>query len=245
MNRKFFSIVLAALLVAGLTSFAFAADEISMYQGLGKSVNFRVGPGSDSEGVQVYSINYVYATGLFDEEGRIVSVYLDALEISTPNYDGASMPHFSGWPGTEGYNVTDHESGKVVGVSENTVEAITAEVNNWQTKRERGTAYGMNPWNEWDQQMDNFQELFVGMTVDEVEEWFARYCSDRNGRPLNPSTTNEADKAKVDKLTDAEKEMLVDVRTGATMSLNDSHGDLIAAIRDAYENRVQISIPAN
>ncbi len=62
------------------------------------------------------------------KNGRIINIVVDALELSTPNYDGSSMPHFSGWPGTTGYNVTDHESGKVTGVSENTVENITAEV---------------------------------------------------------------------------------------------------------------------
>lgn len=40
----------------------------------------------------------MYATVLFDKAGKIVDLETDELEVSTPNYDGASMPHFSGWP---------------------------------------------------------------------------------------------------------------------------------------------------
>lgn len=79
-------------------------------------------------------------------------------------------------------------------------------------------------------------------SVEEVEAWFAKYTSDRNGRPLNPATTNEQDLAKLATLTDAEKAMLADVVTGATMSLNDSHGNIIGAIRKSFENRVTIDL---
>ncbi|MHB0898540.1 MAG: LysM domain-containing protein, partial [Spirochaetales bacterium] len=66
---------------------------------------------------------------------------------------------------------------------------------------------------------------------------FARYFSDLNGRPLNPETKNDKDLAKVEKLTPAEKAMLVDVRSGATMSLNDAHGAYLAALKSAWDNR--------
>ncbi len=69
--------------------------------------------------------------------------------------------------------------------------------------------------------MDTFEQLFVGMTVDEVAEWFAKYTSDRNGRPLKAGSSNEADKAKYDALTNAEKDMLADVVTGANRVEND------------------------
>lgn len=219
--------------------------ETKVYQGLGKSANFRVGPGKDSKGVDVYSLNYVTASGLFDENGRIINIVVDALEVSTPNYDGASMPHFSGWPGTPGYNVTDHESGKVTGTSENTVENITAEVNGWKTKRERGKDYGMNPRNEWDKQMNFYQEFFKGKTVDEIEAWFSKSTSDINGRPLKEKSKNEKDKEKFNKLSDTEKKELVDVVAGATMSIKDSHGDILGAIKNAYENRVEVALPAS
>lgn len=235
--------ILKVLLIGGLllsTNSLFASTKL--YQGLGKSSNFRVGPGKDSKGVDVYSINYVTASGVFDEEGRIVNLRVDALEVSTPNYDGASMPHFSGWPNTQGYNVTDHESGEVVSISSNTVENISKEVGEWKTKRERGAAYGMNPRNEWDKQMDFYENYFRGKTVAEIEEWFAKYTSDVNGRPLKARSRNEQDKIKYEKLSEKEKADLVDIVAGATMSLKDNHGDILGAIKDAYDNRVEFII---
>ena len=243
MLKKSIYTLLAGSLFLGISSNLLA--ETKLYQGLGKTANLRVGPGKDSKEVNVYSLNYVTASGLFDEKGRIVNIVVDALELSTPNYDGSSMPHFSGWPGTMGYNVTDHDSGKVVGVSENTIENITAEVNGWKTKRERGKDYGMNPRNEWDKQMDFFQEFFKGKTVAEIEAWFAKSASDVNGRPLKEKSKNEKDKEKYSKLSDSEKKELVDVVAGATMSLRDSHGDIIGAIKNAYDNRVEVKLPAS
>lgn len=213
-----------------------------VYSGLGTVSNFRVGPGKDAEDVQVYSFNFVTADVLFDEEGRILNAYVDALEVSTPNYDGASMPHFSGWPGKEGYNVTDHETLEVSGVSENTDETITAEVNGWQTKRERGGEYGMNYGNDWYKQMDAYQEFFKGKTVAEIEEWFAKFTSDTNGRPLKEDSEDPTDQEKYAALTDEEKEELADVVSGATMSLSDGHGDIIGALKEAYENRVETTL---
>ena len=61
--------------------------------GLGLLSTHRVGPGSDDTGTPVYSINQVFANTLFDGEGRIAAIHVDQLEISTPNYDGAGMPH--------------------------------------------------------------------------------------------------------------------------------------------------------
>lgn len=235
--------LLKVLLIGGLllsTNSLFAATKL--YQGLGKSSNFRVGPGKDSKSIEVYSINYVTASGIFDEEGKIVNLRVDALEVSTPNYDGASMPHFSGWPNTQGYNVTDHESGEIVSLSSNTVENISKEVSEWKTKRERGAAYGMNPRNEWDKQMDFYENYFKGKTVAEIEEWFAKYTSDVNGRPLKARSRNEEDKIKYEKLSEKEKADLIDVVAGATMSLKDNHGDILGAIKDAYNNRVEFII---
>lgn len=235
--------LLKILLVGGLL---FSSNSLlastKLYQGLGKSSNFRVGPGKDSKGVNVYSFNYVTASGVFDEEGKVVSLRVDALEVSTPNYDGSSMPHFSGWPDTQGYNVTDHESGEVVSVSSNTVENISKEIGEWKTKRERGAEYGMNPRNEWNKQMDFFENYFKGKTVAEIEEWFAKYTSDINGRPLKARSRNDEDKAKYEKLSEKEKTELLDVVAGATMSLKDNHGDILGAIKDAYNNRVEFVV---
>lgn len=214
------------------------ASEGTIYHGLGSVPNFRVGPGKDSADVQVYSFNVTMASVLFDAEGRILDMNVDIYEVSTPNYDGASMPHFSGWPEKEGYNVTDHESAQVTGVSENTLEAIRDEVNGWQTKRERGVAYGMNAQNEWFQQMDAYERMFVGSTVEEMRAWFTKYTSTRNGRPIKPASDHEDDIAALAEMTEEEIALLTDVVSAATMSLSDSHGLILEAVEKAYANRV-------
>jgi LysM repeat protein len=220
---------------------AAAATEVTgqLYQGLGHSVAFRNGPGSDSEGVPVYSFNIAMASAIFDADGRIVSVFIDGYEVATPNYDGASMPHFSGWPDKEGYNITDHETEKVSGVSVNTAESAAAEVNAWVTKRQRGDSYHMNETNEWYKQMDFYQSFFVGKTVAELEDWFAKNTTSA-GRPIKLDTTNEADLAKLAALTPDEMQVHVDVVSGATMSLRDAHGDFLGAVANAYANRMPL-----
>ena len=215
---------------------------LKIYQGLGNTVAFRNGPGSDSEKVPVYSFTVVMADVNFDTDGRILGAYLDAYEVSTPNYDGKSMPHFSGWPDKEGYNVIDHNTEKLAGVSKNTKESAAAEVNAWKTKRQRGDSYGMNTANEWYKQMDYFQKFFVGKTVPELEAWFAKNTT-AAGRPIKATTTKQDELDKLAKLTDKEKADLVDVVSGATMSLKDPHGDFLGAIADAYKNRVEVIVP--
>ena len=207
---------------------AAAAKKVKVYEGMGFKMNFRNGPGKDSAEAPVYSFNVAMARATFDDQGRIVDVYIDGLEVATPNYDGASMPHFSGWPGQEGMNVTDHSTGLVTGVSTNTTLSAIAEVNGWLTKRQRGDAYDMNPANEWYKQMDFYQNFFKGKTVDELEAWFTKYTTTA-GRPIKATTTNPADLEKYNKLTDAEKAQLADVVSGATMSLRDAHGDFLGA----------------
>ena len=84
----------------------------------------------------------------------------------------------------------------------------------------------------------------MGMTVDEVDQWVAKYCSDANGRPLKAPTedTKEEDKAKYEALTADEQAMLADVTAGATMSLNDGHGNILAAIQAALEAKTPVDI---
>lgn len=208
--------------------------------GFGTSFSGRIGPGKDSTETQVYSFNAVFATVHFDDAGKILDIYIDQLEVATPNYDGDGMPHFSGFPGQGGYNYDEAHDGSIAGKTEDTDENYQAEIASWMTKRERGDSYRMNA-GTWYAQMDRFQELFVGKTVEEIEEWFTAYCSDRNGRPLKAGSENEQDAAKYDALTNEEKEMLADVTTTATISLNDGHGNILAAIRNAYENRVPMN----
>ena len=66
--------------------------------GLGVYSTGRLGPGSDDQGVGVYSFNEAVAYVLFDGDGRIVDLEVDQLEVATPNYDGESMPDFTGFP---------------------------------------------------------------------------------------------------------------------------------------------------
>ncbi|MDD4081445.1 MAG: FMN-binding protein [Eubacteriales bacterium] len=209
--------------------------EADRYIGFGVSSSGRIGPGKDSQDVQVYSINEVFATVIFDKDGKIEYAHFDQLEVATPNYDGASMPHFSGYPGQSYNNDADHDE-KVDSVLEATNESFQAEIASWLTKRERGEGYKMNT-GTWEAQMDRYQELFVGKTVEEVNEWFIKYHSDRNGRPLKAGSENAEDAAKWDKLTPEEQALLADVTTTATMSLNDSHGNLLAALQAAFDNR--------
>ena len=211
------------------------------YQGFGLSNTVRMGPGSDDTGTPVYSINQVFANVVFDGEGKILAIYVDQLEYATPNYDGAEMPHFSGWPGQGGYNNDSNHDAVVDGTTPDTEEQFTEEVAGWATKRDRGETYVMGT-GTWSEQMDAFQQLFVGKTVDEVEEWFAKYCSDANGRPLKESSSGEGDAEKYAALTDEEKAMLADITSSATMSLNDSHGDILSAIRASFENMVNVDL---
>ncbi len=239
-------LVMALAVVADASSLV-APTTVKVYQGFSQTPAFRVGPGKDANGVQVYSFTVLMTSAMFDENGRVVNVFYDALEISTPNYDGASMPHFSGWPGITGYNVSEHkeENAKVTGKSKNTDITIAAEVNGWKSKRERGDAYGMNPANDWYKQTNFYQNLFKGKTIAEIEQWVAKYTSDLNKRPLKvpTETTKPEDKAKYEKLTAEEKAAVADVVSGATMSVSDSHGDFIGALKKAYENRVEIAVP--
>ena len=39
----------------------------------------------------------------------------------------------------------------------------------------------------------------------EIEEWFAKYTSDVNGRPLKAKSKHEQDKVKYEKLSEKEK----------------------------------------
>lgn len=207
----------------------------AMKSGMGFTAAGRIGPGKDDAEGQVYSFNVVFAHGWFDEGGRILDLQVDQLEVATPNYDGASMPHFSGFPGQGGYALWDDAQGKTSGKTEDTEDNFLAEVSGWKTKRQRGEEYTLTS-GTWAEQMDVYESLFVGMTVDEVETWFQTHCSDTNGRPLTEGVTDEAALKKYNALSDDDKAKLADVTSTATMSLRDAHGDILGAIRNAWEN---------
>ena len=215
-------------------------DAAEAYVGFGLSNSGRVGPGKDDKDVSVYSINQVFAQLVFDAEGKILYAKLDQLEVATPNYDGAGMPHLSGFPG-QSYNNDENHDEKVDGVLEVTEDSYLAEVSSWMTKRQRGDGYKMNT-GTWSDQMNFYEKFFVGKTVEEINEWFGKYTSDRNGRPLKDGSKNEEDKAKYDALSDEDKAMLADVSATPTMSLNDAHGNILAAVAQSLENKVDVSL---
>ncbi len=211
-----------------------------LFAGLGSACNFRVGPGKDETGAPVYSFNVAMAEVVFDQDGVIQQCTVDVYEVSTPNYDGASMPHFSGWPGQTGLNVTDEKTGKVTGEAVQTEQSAQTELSSWRTKRERGDDYGMNDRADWHEQMDAYQQWMIGQKVSDLRAWFDKYTSPRNGRPIKPASENEEDVQKLGTFTDEEKQMLADVTSMATMSLSDGHGLLLEALEKAYENRVPV-----
>ncbi|MEF9894387.1 MAG: FMN-binding protein [Clostridia bacterium] len=215
--------------------------DADLYRGMAMVSNGRIGPGKDDKDVSVYSFNIVSASGIFDREGRIVDLNVDMIEVATPNYDGADMPHLSGFPGQGGYNYDENHDEVVDGKTPDTEEAFLGEVAGWKTKRERGDSYKLNS-GTWAQEMDSFEQLFKGMTVEEVTQWFKTNCSDLNGRPLKAGSDKPEDAAKYDALTDEQKTALADVVSGATISIQDAHGDILGAITRAYENRAPLVI---
>jgi hypothetical protein len=209
-----------------------SVSEVKVFKGMGQTSVFRVGPGKDAEGGQIYSLAYATASALFDKDGKVIDVYFDALEVLSPNdAEHQGVPKFSGWPTQPGY----------LKAASNTDDTAAKEVKAWQTKRERGdAAYGM----DWSEQFAVFQDFFKGKTIAEIEQWYAKNTSDLNGRPLLKDATKPEDQAKYAKLTDAEKTALADVTSGATISLNDAHGDYIGALKEAFANKVEVTIPA-
>jgi len=207
------------------------AADLKVYSGLGQTAAFRVGPGKDANGGQLYSFTYATSNALFDKDGKIIDVNFDALEVMSPNdSEHQGVPKFSGWPGQAGF----------LGAAANTDATAATELSNWKTKRERGdVAYGL----KWSEQFGAYQKFMKGKTVAEVEQWFAKNTSDVNGRPLTAKATDPKDVAKFAKLSDQEKTALADVTSGATISLKDVHGDYIGALKKAYANKVEVTVP--
>jgi len=115
---------------------------------------------------------------------------------------------------------------------------------NWTTKREQGESYMMAA-GSWVTQMDAFQRVFRGMTAWEVVEWYDLYTGSR-GRPLPDDPDSLADIQKYGDLSDAERNMLRDVLASkATMSINDDHGNLVRAIKKAWDNKREVVNPGD
>ena len=187
----------------------------------------------------VYSFNTQAVGACYDDEGRIVSLYTDVMEVATPNYDGESMPHLTGFPG-QSYNADEDHDAVVDTVLEQTEDSFLAQVESWQTKRERGDSYKLNS-GTWEDEMDIFENFFAGMTTEEVSAWYNAYCSDVNGKPLFGTSENEQDIAKYNGFSEEEKSGM-DAVSGATMSLRDAHGDILGAIENAWASAKDTNI---
>ena len=202
-------------------------------QGLGHVSTFRLGPGKDDQDVPVYSFNEVFAYVITDAEDRIVDLEVDILETITPNHDGADDNAFAGWPGHT-YNEDADGDGTVDGVREETEESWSAAVSAFKTKRQLGSAYKMNS-GTWEQEMDAYEEFFKGKNKAEIEEAVATLFSDLNGRPLNGKSEKEEDVKKREALSE-DQLAEIDSFSGATMSINDAHGNIAGAVLNALDN---------
>ena len=180
--------------------------------GMGMAATGRVGPGKDSEGKQVYSFNVVFASGLFDAEGRILHMAVDQLEVVSPNLGGGNL--FSGFPQN-----TDAEA------------AMMTEISSWATKRALGEEYALTsgPWRD---QMDAYAAMMKGKTVQEVLDWYSAVFDPDTGRPLQEGE-------KYDALTDGQKKLAAEVVSSATMSLQGEYGNILLAIQRAWEDAQQ------
>ncbi len=194
--------------------------------GVGMASTGRVGPGKDSEGKQVYSVNIVFACGEFENDGTIRAVKVDQLEIVTPNLGGGNA--FNGFPqGSDG-------------------EAdFLNEVTTWETKTMLGDEYSLasGPWRD---QMDAYEQAMVGMTVDEVKDWYANRKSGNAGSSgtatrSETQATDASDAGTAQPVNDmADVSMSnngqTDAASSATMSLQGEYGNILLAIERAWED---------
>ncbi len=157
--------------------------------GVGMAATGRIGPGTAEEGQQVYSFNVVFASADFDESGRILALDVDQLEVLSSQ--------FPGFP-----SATENEQDFLAGVKE------------WVTKGAKGDDYMLGS-GSWRRQMDAYAQQMVGMTMEEINEWYAANFSTETGKPVDNAP---------------------DGVTGATMSLRDEHGDILTAIQRAWED---------
>lgn len=157
--------------------------------GMGMAATGRLGPGTAEDGTPVYSFNVVFASADFDQDGRILALDVDQLEVLSSQ--------FTGFPEE----------------SEAEQDFLT-QVSQWTTKGAQGEGYRLSS-GSWRQQMDAYQQMMTGMTVEEVNAWFSQNFSTETGKPVDNAA---------------------DVASGATMSLRDEHGDILTAIERAWED---------
>ncbi|MBQ8201625.1 MAG: FMN-binding protein [Clostridia bacterium] len=178
--------------------------------GVGMAATGRIGPGTDANGNQVYAFNVVFAHASFDQEGRILSLAVDQMEVASPNLGGGASV-FSGFPGGD---VTE--------------DSFMSEIAAWTTKGAQGDRYMLGS-GSWRSQMDAYEQMMTGKTIDEVNDWFSQYFSAETGKPLSSG-------AAFDSLSDTDRTALTDMTSRATMSLRGEHGNILLAIQRAWED---------
>ncbi len=125
--------------------------------GLGMAATGRLGPG------EANSLNIVFAAAMFDEEGRILHVDVDQLEIFSPEMTEGNV--FPGFPAEDGKQ-----------------EDFLAQIKTWVTKGAMGADYALTS-GTWREEMDVYQRQMVGKTMDEVNAWFSGSFDQETGRP--------------------------------------------------------------
>jgi len=187
------------------------------------------------------SFNVVFACAGFDTQGRILSLDVEQLEVLSSQFDGFPA---------EGEGTED----------------FLAQVSQWVPKGAQGEDYMLGS-GSWRQQMDAYEAMMTGMTIDEINAWFGRNFDPATGKPASnvgsisssgsantsDSVSGPADADVSIASTDGSNTpadnsiMQAEAITGATMSLRDEHGDILLAIQRAWEDaqRRQNSTPLN
>ena len=184
--------------------------------GMGLAVTGRIGPGKDDEENQVYSMNLVFASGEFDDEGVIRAIRVDQLELVSPNLGGGNM--FSGFP--------SESAGE---------EAFLNEVSAWKTKGMMGDDY-MLASGSWREQMDVYEKMMVGKTVNEVKQWYQSRgprAGEEGSTAAETEVTDASDAGAAQPMNDMAD---VDMTSSATMSLQGEYGDILLAVERAWED---------
>ena len=218
------------------------AGSINRLKGVGMASTGRIGPGKDADGNQVYSFNVVFASGEFEEDGAIRAIKVDQLEVVSPNLGAGSA--FSGFP-----------------QSADGQEAFLNEVAAWQTKGAMGDNYMLQS-GSWREQMDAYERMMVGKTVQEVKDWYASRSNggdsaqtsggdssaQANGGDSSAQTSESESTSAADAGTALPMNDMGDVppagntagqsdaTSSATMSLQGEYGDILLAIERAWED---------
>lgn len=130
----------------------------SAMSGVGVAATGRLGPGTAEDGTPVYSFNVVFAAADFDEQGRILDLDVDQLEVLSSQ--------FTGFPEEK----EDEED-------------FLAQVSQWTSKGAQGEDYMLTS-GSWRQQIDAYEAKMTGMTVDEINAWYEANFSGETGKPM-------------------------------------------------------------